>query len=78
MIYFLVYILSITSICFTQYDPYNWYNHPELEWQTIETEHFIITYHKETERSARETATIAEFIYPFVTSLYDYYPKEQN
>ena len=78
MIYFIIYILSVSSICYTQYDPYNWYNHPELEWHTIETEHFIITYHTETERSARETATIAEFIYPFVTSLYDYYPKEKT
>ena len=35
-------------------------NHPELVWETIETEHFFIHFHKETERSAREAAIVAE------------------
>ena len=33
-----------------------WYNHPELEWKTIETQHFLIHYHVETRRSAEEAA----------------------
>ena len=39
-----------------------WYNHPELDWQTIETEHFLIHYHTETKRSAEEAAAVAEKI----------------
>lgn len=52
----------------------NWYNHPELTWQTFETEHFIIHYHDETERSAMEASVIAEHIYPSITQLYNYEP----
>ena len=39
------------------------YNHPELKWNSFETEHFIIHFHDGTENSAREAATIAEYIY---------------
>ena len=51
-----------------------WYNHPELTWQTFETEHFLVHYHQDTERSAREAATVAEKIYGPVTRLYGYRP----
>ncbi len=48
--------------------------HPELEWHTIETEHFYVHYHLGTERTARVVAKIAEDIYEPVTSLYDHKP----
>ncbi len=51
-----------------------WYNHTELNWQTIETEHFIVHYHDETERSAREAAAVAELVYPNITAVYNYEP----
>ena len=35
-----------------------WFNHPELDWQTIETEHFLVHYHAETKRSAQEAAAV--------------------
>ena len=54
------------------------YNHPELDWQTIETDHFRIHYYAETEQSAREGATVAERIYPFVTDLYQYEPFDKT
>ena len=54
------------------------YNHPELDWQTIETDHFRIHYYSETEQSAREGATVAERIYPFVTNLYQYEPFDKT
>ena len=41
----------------------SWHNHPELNWQTFETENFIFYFHDETERSANEAAEIAEKIY---------------
>jgi hypothetical protein len=54
------------------------YNHPELDWQTIETDHFRIHFYSETEQSAREGATVAERIYPFVTKLYQYKPFDKT
>ena len=35
------------------------YNHPELNWQTFETDHFKDHFHDETEMTARESATVA-------------------
>ena len=52
-------VIIILSISFSQ----SWFNHSELNWHTFETEHFIIHYHEETERSAKEAATVAENIY---------------
>jgi len=53
-------------------------NHPELIWETIETEHFFIHFHKETERSAREAATVAEKVYGPITSLYQFEPDSKT
>jgi len=50
------------------------FNHPELEWFTIETEHFEVHYHNGAERTARVVAKVAEDIYQPVTSLYDWEP----
>ena len=54
------------------------YNHPEIEWQTIETEHFKIHFYTDTEILAREAAGILEYIYPLVTGLYQYEPEEKT
>ena len=51
------------------------YNHPELEWMTIETEHFSVTYHKGLENSAKRVAKIAEEIYAPITLLYEHEPE---
>ncbi len=50
------------------------YNHPELDWYTINTQHFQVHYHEGTERTARLTAKIVEEIYGPVTALYQYIP----
>jgi len=52
---------------FSQFDSY-----PDLEWFTIETEHFTVTYHEGTERTAQTIAKIAEEVYGPITSLYNY------
>ncbi|NOX38700.1 MAG: hypothetical protein GXO78_14315 [Calditrichaeota bacterium] len=52
-------------------------NHPELRWQTIETEHFLIHYHQGTERTANVVARIAEEVYPHITGLYQYEPPKK-
>ncbi len=54
------------------------YNHPELDWHTFETEHFLIHFHNETERTAREGAAVAEKVYEPITSLYEHEPDEKT
>lgn len=49
-------------------------NHPELDWFTVETDHFIVHYHEGAEGTAREAARIAETIYPRITGFYDWEP----
>ncbi len=53
------------------------FNHPELKWRTIETAHFLIHYHQGTIRTANKVTEIAEEVYPFITGLYHYQPKEK-
>jgi hypothetical protein len=53
------------------------FSHPELEWKTIETEHFYVHYHDGTKRTARVIAKIAEEIYEPVTSLYHHKPDQK-
>jgi hypothetical protein len=48
--------------------------HPELEWKTIETPHFMVHYHQGAERTGRVIAKIAEEIYGPVTALYEHVP----
>ena len=67
----LILFILFNSFTFCQY---NWYNHSELNWHTLETEHFLIHFHDETERSAREAAEIVERIYLSITKLYNYEP----
>jgi len=50
------------------------YNHPELKWWTIETNHFFVHFHRGEERTASLVAKIAEEIYEPITSLYGYEP----
>ncbi len=64
------FVIFIFNFMFSQ----SWYNHPELEWQTIETEHFLIHYHEETQRSGQEAAAVAEKIYNPITSFYEFEP----
>ena len=54
------------------------YNHPELDWQTIETDNFRIHFYSQTETSARKGAFIAEEIFTPLTSLYNYKPPDKT
>lgn len=69
----LLLILLVSAVTFSQFEP-----NPELEWFTIETEHFYIHYHKGTERTAKLTAKIAEEVYGPITSLYKYAPEDKT
>ncbi len=63
-------------------------NHPDLEWYTIDTEHFSVHYpmsrkeegnphYLETQQSARLTARVAEEMWPTICGHYNYYLKER-
>ena len=76
ILYPLSFILLMYSSTFAQlyvYEP----NHPELKWESIETEHFLVHYHQGTARTANVVAEIAEDIYPAITGLYDYEPSSK-
>lgn len=65
--------LFVISRLIAQDEPH----HPELNWLTIETDHFFVHYHEGAERTAQLTAKIAEEIYGPVTSLYDHEPDQK-
>ena len=75
MKYYFILLLFIVSFNLSSQSQYN---HPEIEWQTIETEHFKIHFYSDTEILAREAAGILEYVYPFITELYQYEPKEKT
>ena len=53
------------------------FNHPELDWQTIETKHFLVHFHNGSERTGQEVARIAESIYGPVTAIYGHEPDQR-
>ncbi len=75
VIYTLLFLLLIGLPAFAQPEAYN---HPELYWQSIETEHFVVHYHQGARRTANLVAKIAEEVYPHITGLYQYHPKEKT
>ena len=68
-----MFALSVTLLYAQQED----YPHPELEWKTIETPHFLIHYHDGEERTGKEVAYIAEQIYKPVTDMYQHKPDQK-
>jgi Tol biopolymer transport system component len=68
--------LSVVVCLATAFGQEDFY-HPELQWKSIETEHFLVHYHDGGERTARTVAKIAEEIYEPVTSLYHHTPDEK-
>jgi len=72
-IYLFMFLFSFFS--FAQFD--DEFIHPEIDWFTIETEHFLIHYHSGAERTAKVVAKIAEEIYEPITSLYNHKPDQK-
>ncbi len=70
----LILIFLFPLLCFSQDDEFI---HPELDWYTIETEHFLIHFHPGAERTAKVVAKIAEEIYGHITSLYNHKPDQK-
>lgn len=53
------------------------YNHPEIKWKSVTTEHFIINYYDKTEPAVYAAWKISEESYKVLASLYDYKPREK-
>ena len=66
----IIIFISLAHFTYAQ----NYYNHPEIEWRTFETENFQIHFYNSTEGTAREGAYVAEQIYALITNIYDYKP----
>jgi hypothetical protein len=71
---FLLILLLCATTLFAQEAPH----HPELEWKTVESEHFIYHYHPGTEWSVQMAMKVSESVYPYVTGLYGWEPKEKT
>ena len=69
----IIFLISTGSVLIAQ-----GFNHPELEWKTIEGKHFIVHYHQGTEWTANEALFVADDIYDDITSLYQYAPEEKT
>ncbi|MBN2497532.1 MAG: PD40 domain-containing protein [Deltaproteobacteria bacterium] len=52
-------------------------NYPDVDWLSLETDHFVIHYYPDIEWTARMMAKYAEIAYPKVTGLFDYPLKEK-
>jgi Tol biopolymer transport system component len=50
------------------------YNHPELDWFSFETDHFVVHFHQGSYRTAALAGEIGEDIYIPVTRLYNFTP----
>ena len=50
----------------------------KLNGKQLETDHFKIHFYSDTEILAREAAGIMEYVYPHITDLYQYEPKEKT
>lgn len=74
ILFLFLFHFTFLNISFAQFDEYP---HPELKWQYFETEHFVIHFHQGTKRTAYIGAKIAEDIYPAVTCVYNYRPKNK-
>ncbi len=66
-------VLLFSFVIVSAQDPSS-YSYPELNWESFDTEHFVIHFHQGTKRTAFIVAKIAEDIYPSITSLYQYQP----
>ena len=66
----IIILLTLASPALAQFDA----NHPELNWQVIETDHFKVYYHQGLEKIAPRAAQACEDAYGPVTSFYNFEP----
>lgn len=63
--------VAAAALTVTGGDAVAW-NQSEIDWFTIETEHFRVNYHEGLEWSAERSAVIAEEVYSALTCYYDF------
>jgi hypothetical protein len=69
----LIAVIMLAVLC-TAVQPVDAWNHSEIEWKTIRTDHFEIHFHPGEEWSAIQAAAIAEEVYAPITEFYGYAP----
>jgi hypothetical protein len=65
-----LFLLTCISCCFA-------FNHPEIQWRSVTTSHFIIHYYDKTEPAVYATWKIAEEAYAALSVLYEYDEREK-
>ena len=73
----LAYLCAILTIAVPGLSQDDFYHHPELQWYTIESEHFLVHYQQGAERTAKVVSKVAEDVYGPVTSFYHHEPSEK-
>ncbi|MBN1575700.1 MAG: PD40 domain-containing protein [Chitinispirillaceae bacterium] len=53
------------------------YNHPEIKWKSVTTEHFIINFYDKTEPAVYAAWKISEEAYKTLSNLFDYEPHDK-
>ncbi len=71
----LILTLALASSAYAQFGGES--HHPELAWETLETGHFKIHYHRGLESFATRAAEAAEEVFGAVTRLYGYVPEKK-
>jgi len=73
--------MSIKSICAVLaalfINQVHAFNHPEIQWKTVSTEHFTINYYDKTEPAVYATWKIAEEAFAAIAPLYNYAQSEK-
>src|SRR4051812_49399995 len=72
-------LLFFTSsfLAHAQWAELSWVD-PSLNWRTIETQHFLVHFAEQYRQQARSAAAAAERVYPVVTSLLDWRPRNRT
>jgi hypothetical protein len=68
---------AVVAFVFLLFTLVSAFNHPELQWKSVTTAHFIINYYDRTEPAVYATWKIAEEAYASLASLYDYEERER-
>ena len=53
------------------------FNHPEIKWESVTSEHFIINYYDRTEPLVYAAWKISEQAYDVLSKLFDYEPMDK-
>jgi len=72
-----IFLLAWSACANAQWDELRWVD-PRLNWRTLETEHFLIHFAEQQRAQARIAAAAAERVYPPITALLNWHPRNRT